>query len=67
MFREGISDVKESYYPLFFRLAGKLCIVVGGGMVAERKARALLAAGARVRLISPKNTSGISGLHLRAE
>lgn len=57
--------MKESYYPLFFRLAGKLCVVVGGGRVAERKARALLAAGARVRLISPKNTTGISGLHLQ--
>jgi siroheme synthase-like protein len=55
--------VEESYYPLFFRLAGKLCVVVGGGRVAERKARALLAAGARVRLISPKNTIGLSGLH----
>ena len=55
--------MKESYYPLFFRLAGTLCIVVGGGRVAERKARALLAAGARVRLISPKSTVGLSGLH----
>ncbi len=64
-FREGPIDLTESYYPLFFRLAGKLCIVVGGGHVAERKARALLAAGARVRLISPENTAGISGLHLQ--
>jgi siroheme synthase-like protein len=59
--------VKESYYPLFFRLAGTLCVVVGGGRVAERKARALIAAGARVRLISPKSTSGLSGLHLQGK
>ncbi len=57
--------MKESYYPLFFRLTGTLCIVVGGGRVAERKARALLAAGAVVRLISPKVTGGLSGLHLQ--
>ncbi len=55
--------MKGSYYPLFFRLAGTLCVVVGGGRVAERKARALIAAGARVRLISPKSTRGLSGLH----
>jgi siroheme synthase-like protein len=61
--RESIIDVRESYYPLFFRLAGTLCVVVGGGRVAERKARALIAAGARVRLISPTSTSGLSGLH----
>ena len=63
MASEQSIDVKEAYYPLFFRLAGKLCVVVGGGRVAERKARALIAAGARVRLISPTSTSGLSGLH----
>ncbi len=52
-------------YPLFFRLTGKLCVVVGGGKVAERKAGALLAAGAKVRLISPKVTAALSKLHLQ--
>lgn len=47
------------YYPLFLDLAGKLCVVVGGGAVAERKVRGLLDAGARVRLISPKVTGGV--------
>lgn len=51
-----------NYYPLFFNLEGKLCIVVGGGRVAERKARSLLSASATVRLISPRITRGISGL-----
>jgi siroheme synthase-like protein len=57
--------MKDSCYPLFFLLSGKLCIIVGGGKVAERKARALLAAGAHVRLISPKVTAGLSRLHLQ--
>ena len=50
------------YYPLFLDLADKLCIVIGGGAVAERKARGLLNAGARVRLISPEVTRGVRRL-----
>ncbi len=35
------------------RLETKLCMVVGGGQVAERKVYALLAADARVRIVAP--------------
>jgi len=40
-------------FPLNFRLSGRLCVVVGGGAVGQRKAEQLLAAGAPVRLIDP--------------
>jgi precorrin-2 dehydrogenase/sirohydrochlorin ferrochelatase len=39
-------------YPILLQLAGQCCLVVGGGPVGLRKVRGLLAAGARVRLVS---------------
>lgn len=44
------------YYPLFLDIRNKPCVVIGGGKVAERKARGLLKAGARVIVISPDLT-----------
>jgi len=41
-----------SDYPILLSVAGRLCVVVGGGPVALRKARGLLAAGARVRVVA---------------
>jgi len=38
-------------FPLFLDLRDRLCVVVGGGPVGRRKVAALLAAGARVRLV----------------
>lgn len=40
--------------PLMLQFHGRTALVVGGGSVALRKARALLAAGARVRLVAPQ-------------
>jgi siroheme synthase-like protein len=42
-----------SLFPIFVKLQGRLVVVVGGGSVAEGKIAGLLAAGARVRVISP--------------
>ncbi len=44
-------------YPIFLNdLAGRRCVVVGGGHEAERKAQGLLDAGAAVTLIGPEGT-----------
>ena len=45
-----------SLYPISLNLQNRLCLVVGGGKVAERKIKSLLAAGASVRLVSPEAT-----------
>ena len=44
------------YYPMMMNIAGKRCVVVGGGKVAERKVASLLEAEAMVVLVSPAMT-----------
>src|ERR1043166_4327285 len=42
------------HYPLFLNLANQPVVVIGAGVIAARKIRSLLAAGASVTVISPK-------------
>lgn len=51
------------YYPVFLNLTGRACTVVGGGRVAERKVKGLIASGASVTVISPEVTPGLTDLH----
>ena len=41
------------YYPVFWDINGKKCVVVGGGEVAARKVERLLDCGAKVCVVSP--------------
>lgn len=50
------------YYPVFWNIKGKICVVVGGGEVALRKAERLLECGAKVSIISPKLSSELAEL-----
>lgn len=50
------------YYPVFLNLQDRLCVVVGGGEVAERKVEGLLRVGAWVTLISPGCTAHLQKL-----
>ena len=49
-------------YPIVIDLAGRPCVVVGGGAVAERKVRGLLEAGAVVTVVSPRLSVGLATL-----
>ncbi len=42
------------FLPIFLNVKGKLCLVVGGGEVAKRKAGVLLEAGANLRVVAPE-------------
>ena len=53
------------FYPIFVRLSGRPCVVIGGGEVAERKVEGLLRAGALVTVISPQLTPALRG-HVRS-
>lgn len=50
------------YYPVNLELTHRSCMVVGGGSVAERKALALLHAGAYVTILSPQITQNLADL-----
>jgi len=57
----------EDFYAINLRLAGRLCLVAGGGPVAARKTRGLLASQARVRLVSPRLAPDLAALADKGE
>ncbi len=57
--------VEDVLYPANLVVAGKRCVVVGGGSVAARKTRALVDAGADVLVIAPKISEEIKALPVK--
>ncbi len=54
-------------YPIHLNLSNRLCVVVGGGAVAERKVLGLLEAGGRVRVVSPALSPNLLKLGVSGE
>ncbi len=46
-------------FPMFLKLAGRPCLVVGAGSIGEHKIRSLIDCGARVRVIAPSASPAV--------
>jgi len=51
-----------SSYPVSLNLEDRKCVIIGGGIIAERKVVTLLEAGAVVRVVSPDLTDKLQEL-----
>jgi precorrin-2 dehydrogenase / sirohydrochlorin ferrochelatase len=50
-----------SLFPMFLKLEGRSCLVVGAGKVGESKIRSLLVARAKLRVVAPWATPAVAG------
>jgi precorrin-2 dehydrogenase/sirohydrochlorin ferrochelatase len=48
-------------FPIFLKLEGRSCLVVGAGSIGEPKIESLLASGASVRVIAPYVSETVAG------
>ena len=58
---------EPSLFPMFLKLAGRKCLVVGAGEIATAKIASLLEAGARVTVVAPHALDDIQELACAGE
>lgn len=54
--------MEESYFPMFFRLAGRKVLVVGAGNIGTRRVETLLSFGADVLAVAPEGSGRMEEL-----
>src|ERR1700685_98342 len=62
-----LSDPGVSLFPLFLKLAGKRCLVVGAGLIGLEKVEGLLRCGASIRVVAPHAVARVQQLSSRGE
>ena len=60
-----MSTSPVALFPMFVKLVGRRCVVVGGGPIAESKVESLLTSGAEVIVVSPTLTVPMADLERR--
>ncbi len=58
---EALSN-SASLFPLFLKLEGKRCLVVGAGLIGLEKIESLLRCGARIRVVAPQAAARVKEL-----
>ena len=56
-----VEKTMSSLFPMFLKLEGKRCLVVGAGKVGEPKIGGLLDTGARIRVIALQASETVRG------
>ena len=57
----------ERLFPLFLKLKGRKCLVVGAGVIGQSKIASLLDAGAGVQVVAPRATRKVQGWARRGQ
>jgi precorrin-2 dehydrogenase/sirohydrochlorin ferrochelatase len=55
----SVKNVAMKLFPLFVKLEGRRCLVVGAGSIAESKISGLVDTGAQVHVVAPKATKKV--------
>ncbi|BCJ85048.1 precorrin-2 dehydrogenase/sirohydrochlorin ferrochelatase family protein [Effusibacillus dendaii] len=57
----------KNWFGAFLDMSGQLCVVIGGGQVAERRVQSVLVRNAKVRVVSPNLTEKLTVLAERGQ